>query len=194
VDPVLARYLAAEVERCRLPRSLAPTAPITPNPLAADPGLDPVGVAEPPVEGPVLALAPLSQEEDVDGDEDDEDDNSNNNNADDEDDNNNNNNADDEDENNNNNNADDEDDEDYDKYENRVVKVTGILLREEVFEVLQEVVDDLAGQGLDDDLEDIKTSLTDLRVVCGVRDLLTTIKALRVICASSEHRRMLKVV
>jgi hypothetical protein len=152
--------------------------------------LDPVGVAEPPVDGPVLAPAPSSQEEDEDGgDNDDEGENNfkNNDNTDDEDD---------EDETNNNssNNADEEDDEDYDKYENRVVKVHGILLREEVFEVLQEIVDDLAVRGLDNGLEDIKTSLFDLRVICSVRDLLTTIRALRVICSSCEHRRMRKVV
>jgi hypothetical protein len=146
--------------------------------------LDPVDVAEAPVDGFVLAPAPASQEEDEDADKDDDEDEKNNNNTDDED----------ETNNNSNNNADDEDDEDYNKYENRVVKVHGVLLREEVFEVLQEIVDDLAVRGLDDGLEDIKTSLFDLRVICSVRDLLTMIRRLRVICSSCEHRRMLKVV
>lgn len=147
-------------------RCRVPRPPARTVPLAPNPGL-----------GPVITPAPHSQEEDEDGDEDDDEDDDENEDND--------NNADDEDE---------EDDEDYGNYENRVVKVTGIPLREEVFEVLQDVVDDLAGRDLDDDLEHIKTSLTDLRVVCGVRDLLIMVKALRVISTSSEHRRMLRVM
>ncbi|KAH0290450.1 hypothetical protein KCU62_g3584, partial [Aureobasidium sp. EXF-3399] len=44
-------------------------------------------------------------------------------------------------------------------YEDRIVKITGIPLREEIFEILEETIDDLTGHGQDDELERIKTSL-----------------------------------
>jgi hypothetical protein len=81
-----------------------------------------------------------------------------------------------------------------DEGDNRIVEVTGHPLREEVFEVLEEVVEDLAGRGLDDELEALKTSLIDLRRACAVRDLLAAVQALFALSESPEHQRMLLVM
>jgi hypothetical protein len=86
-----------------------------------------------------------------------------------------------------------EEDED-DEGDNRIVEVTDHPLREEVFEVLEEVVDDLAGRGLDDELVALRASLIELRRVCAVRDLLTVVGALIDISTSPENLRMLIVV
>jgi hypothetical protein len=134
--------LAAEVENCRLPPPPPPAAP-----LAANPGLGPVGAGLPAGGHVVRAPAPPSREEDEDDDDD-----------------------------------------------NRIVEVTGHPLREEVFEVLEEVVDDLAGRGLNDELVALKASLIELRRVCAVRDLLAVVGALIDISTSPANLRMLIVV
>lgn len=162
VDPVLARDLAAEVERCRL-RTQPGAPPVAPPiaPPATNPGLGPVGVAAHPFGGQVLAPAPPSQEDDEEEAED----------------------------------QDEDDDEDTGaKYDNRVVKVTGITLREEIFEILEEVVDDLAGRGVEDDLEGIKTSLFDLRRVCAVSELLALVKTLIAISRSLQRGKLVKTL
>ena len=180
VDPVLARDLAAEVERCRLriqpgappvappvaPPAAPPVAPPAAPPAApavVNPGLGPVGVAAHPVGSQVLAPAPPSQEADEEeaGDE-----------------------------------AEDgDDDEDTGtNYDSRVVKVTGIPLREEIFEILEEVVDDLAGRSVEDDLEGIKTSLFDLRRVCAVSELLALVKTLIAISRSLQRRKLVETL
>jgi hypothetical protein len=81
-----------------------------------------------------------------------------------------------------------------DEGDNRIVEVTGHPLREEVFEVLEEVFDDLAGRGLNDELEVLKTSLIDLRRACVIRDLLAVVQALIALSESPEHQRMLLVM
>jgi hypothetical protein len=90
-----------------------------------------------------------------------------------------------------------EDENDDDVYDSdQPVKISGISLREEVFEVLEEIVEGLAGRGLSDVLGDIRTSLADLRAACIVKDLVALVKGLTTISRAhdSEFVNMLIVV
>lgn len=91
---------------------------------------------------------------------------------------------------------DDEDDHDNEdaNHDNRVVKITGIPLREEIFEILEEVIDDLSGRDQDDGLERLKTSLFDLRRACTVSDLLVLVKALATISRSLQLDNLVKTL
>lgn len=87
-----------------------------------------------------------------------------------------------------------ENEDEDNNHDNRIVKITGIPLREEIFEILEEVVDDLTSRGIDDELERIKTSLFDLRCACAVDDLLTLVKTLTAISRSFEREKLVKTL
>ena len=198
MDPVLARDLATEVERCRVPAQ--PAAPPVVAPPAAppttNPNLGPVGVASNPIGNQAVAPTPPSREEDDTEDEnedegedqhEDEDENENEH----------------EDEGKATDVDHDHEDEKVDKdeaadpdteYDNRVIKITGIPLREEIFEILEEAIDDLAAHGQDDELERIKTSLFDLRRACAVSDLLALVKTLTTISRSFQRGKLVKTL
>ena len=80
------------------------------------------------------------------------------------------------------------------EYDNRVVQITGIPLREEIFEILEEVIDDLTGRDQDNELERVKTSLFDLRRACAVRDLLVLVKTLTTISRSFQRGNLVKTL
>lgn len=88
----------------------------------------------------------------------------------------------------------DEDEAADTEYDNRVIEITGIALREEIFEILEEAIDDLTGHGQDNELERIKTSLFDLRRACAVSDLLALVKTLSTIARSFQRAKLVKTL
>ena len=186
MDPVLARDLATEVERCRVraqsaaPPVVAPIAPPVAPPVApptTNPSLGSVGVVSHAVRDQAVAPTPPSREED--DTEDDEDEVEGEDQHEDE--------------------VEDEVEEDEaadpdTEYDNRVVQITGISLREEIFEILEEVIDDLTGHDQDNEVERIKTSLFDLRRACAVRDLLVLVKTLTTIARSFQRAKLVKTL
>ena len=196
MDPVLARDLATEVERCRVgARPAAPAvvgpvvvpvappvvAPVAPPaaPPTTNPSLGPVGVAANPIGNQAVTPTPPSREEDDPEDEDENEDEGEDQHEDE-----------DENEHEDQSEAADPDTE----YDNRVVKITGIPLREEIFEMLEEVIDDLTGRDQDGELERVKTSLFDLRRACAVIDLLALVKTLTTIARSFQRGKLVKTL